>query len=216
MGKTALVIGATGVVGRALVDQLARAEGVDRVVTLTRRAVAHPSEKVQNYIIDFEKMAESSSFFIADWMFSALGTTRKQAGSIAAQRVVDLDYQYEAARLGAAGGVEHYLLVSSAGANAKSSNAYMKMKGELEEKVQALGFGRVSIFQPSLLLGHREEARLGEKIGSWILPTLCKLPGLRAYRPITGEQVAQKMVAVAQEAGDALAWYRLDEIFLTR
>ncbi len=79
-------------------------------------------------------------------MFSCLGTTHKQAGSIEAQRKVDLDYQYEAAQLAAGQGVRHYLLVSSFRADADSDNAYLKMKGELEKRVQNLPFERISIF----------------------------------------------------------------------
>ncbi len=148
-----------------------------------------------------------------DWMFSCLGTTRKQAGSIEAQRRVDFDYQLRAAEIAAKQGVGHYLLVSSAGAEAKSKNPYLRMKGELDQRVQELGFGRVSIFRPSLLLGERPQMRLGEKIGSWILPTLCLLPGLRRYRPITGKQVASKMVRVSQSSGPSFACFTLDEVF---
>ena len=87
------------------------------------------------------------------------------------------------------------------------------MKGELEAKVQTLPFERISIFQPSLLLGHREEIRIGEKLGAMLLPMLGILPGLRRYRPISGETVAAKMVAVSRQPGPAREWYRLEEIF---
>ena len=147
-------------------------------------------------------------------MFSCLGTTKKQAGSIEAQRVVDYDYQWQAAQLAAANGVKHYLLVSSSGANSGSKSAYMKMKGELESAVVQLGFERVSIFQPSLLVGEREDIRIGEKIGSSLLPALCKLPGLSKYRPIKGAQVAAKMVRVSNTDGAGVSRYVLDEIFI--
>ena len=143
-----------------------------------------------------------------------MGTTRKQAGSIAAQRKVDLDYQYRAAQLAAERGVGHYLLVSSSGANPKSANPYLQMKGELEEKVQQLPFERISIFQPSLLLGKRPEVRLGEKLGALLLPVLCTLPGLRRYRPIRGEEVAAKMVRVSRQPGASREWFKLDELFV--
>jgi uncharacterized protein YbjT (DUF2867 family) len=126
------------------------------------------------------------------------GDDPQAAGSIAAQRKVDLDYQYYAARLAVDRGVRHYLLVSASGANTTSKNPYLRMKGELEEKVQTLPFGRISIFQPSLLLGNRVEVRFGETAGAVLLPILCTIPGLRRYRPIRGEEVAAKMVQVSR------------------
>jgi len=213
MEMVSIVIGATGLVGRALTDQLGNADHIRRVVTLTRRSAPHSCRKVDNRIVNFDRLEEDASLFVADLFFSCLGTTRKQAGSIAAQRKVDLDYQYRAAQLAADHGMRHYLLISASGANAGSKNPYLRMKGELEEKVQALPFERISIFQPSLLLGKRPEFRWGEKLGAMLLPILCSVPGLRRYRPIRGEDVAAKMLQVSRQPGPSREWFRLDEIF---
>lgn len=213
MSKTAIVIGASGLVGSALVNKLVTADHVDKVITLTRRPVIHDSEKVENHIVDFDNLDKAAALFKADFLFSCLGTTRSQAGSIAAQRVVDLDYQFSAAQLALQNGVSHYLLISSSGANAKSNNPYLKMKGELEQRVIALGFKRISIFQPSLLMGHRKEFRLAEKIGGWFLPVIAFIPFLRRYRPIRGAQVAEKMLKVSQQSGEAVEYFRLDDLF---
>ena len=213
MDNVALVVGATGLVGRALTDKLGRAGHIKAVVTLTRRPAPHVSSKVSNHIVDFDRLEDDAALFQAELLFSCLGTTRRQAGSIDARRKVDLDYQYRVARLAAEHGVRHYLLVSSSGANAESRNPYLQMKGELERKVQKLPFERISIFQPSLLLGKRPELRLAEKLGSLLLPILCILPGLRRYRPIRGEAVAAKMVQVSRQPGPPREWFRLDEIF---
>lgn len=213
MSQIAIVIGATGLVGRALVDELVELEEFSEIRTLTRRPFDHPSDKVFNYQVDFDNLTSRHDLFKGDMLFSCLGTTKKQAGSIAAQRKVDLDYQLTAAELAAEQGVKHYLLVSSSGANAHSGNPYLKMKGELEQAVCGLPFPQISIFQPSLLLGSRPEARLGEMIGSWVMPALCWLPGLRRYRPIKGEQVAHKMAKVSQQNGEAVRYFRLDQIF---
>lgn len=214
MGKTAIVIGATGLVGRALVDQLADAQHISQIITLTRRPAGHSSAKVFNQVVNFDALDAFAGSFHGDLLFSCLGTTRKQAGSVAAQQRVDLDYQLHAAKLAANQGVAHYLLVSSASANAKSKNAYLKMKGVLEEQVTSLPFERISIFQPSLLLGQRADFRFGEKIGSWVMPALCVIPGLRRFRPITGEQVAARMVLASQQAGPSRERFRLDEMFI--
>ena len=214
MNKTAIVVGGTGLVGQALVERLAEDDHISKVITLTRNPAGHPSSKVHNQIIDFDHMEDYASSFKGDFLFSCLGTTRKQAGSIEAQRLVDLTYQYKAAKLAVDNGVPHYLLVSSSGADFDSKNAYLKMKGELEEKVQTLRFERISIFQPSLLLGKRAKPRMGEKLGGWVLPVLCSLPGLRRFRPIQGDQVAAKMICVSQNSGPSLERFVLDEIFL--
>ena len=217
MGKTALVLGATGVVGRELVEQLSQSADIDKVVAITRRPIDYDSDKISNCVVEFDRLEEYSSVFNADIIFSCLGTTLKQAGSIARQRQVDVDYQYLAAKLSLANDASHYLLVSSSGANPNSHSAYLKMKGELETKVIELGFQRLSIIQPSLLLGERKDVRLGEKLGSKLLPLICRLPGLSKYRPITGKQVAAKMCKIAsqQEASgeSKLQYYRLDELF---
>lgn len=213
MNNIAVVAGATGLVGRALTDQLGEAEHICKVVTLTRRPAPHASPKVDNRVVDFDRLENHASLFAADLLFSCLGTTRKQAGSVAARRKVDLDYQYRAAQLAADRGVRHYLLVSSSGAHVKSRNPYLQMKGELEEKVQHLPFARISIFQPSLLLGQRPEFRFGEKLGAVLLPMVCALPGLGRYRPIRGEDVAAKMVQVSRLPGPPREWFTLDEIF---
>lgn len=215
MGNIAIVVGATGLVGRTLVDQLVGADHISQVLTLTRRPAEHSCQKVRNQVVHFDHLEDYGSSFKGDLLFSCLGTTRKQAGSIAAQRKVDLEYQYKAAQLAADHGVHHYLMVSSSGANVNSNNAYLQMKGELEQRVQALPFNRISIFQPSLLLGRRADLRMGEKLGSWILPVLCSIPGLRRFRPIRGEQVAAKMIQVSQNPGHSLEWFLLDEIFNT-
>jgi len=218
MGKKALIIGASGLVGRALTQQLAAADWIEEVTTLTRRPeppagpAAH-QHKVHNRVVDFERLADSAELFAGDLLFSCLGTTKRKAGSLAAQRRVDVDYQLQAARLAAQQGVQHYLLVSSSGANPHSRSAYLRMKGELEQQVLQLPFARISIFRPSLLLGARAELRPAEKLGSWLLPLLCALPGLRRYRPIPATRVAAKMVAVSARPGPAVQSFTLDELF---
>ncbi len=213
MSKSAIVIGATGLVGQHLVEQLARPPHIQRIVTLTRRAATSASAAVTNHVVDFDRLDDYAPLFTGDYLFSCLGTTRKQAGSIDAQRKVDLEHQFTAARLAAANGVEHYLLVSSAGADASSNNPYLKMKGELEQRVLQLPFARISIFQPSVLMGARAGSRATEKLAGLALGSLGWIPGLRRYRPIRGEQVAEKMMQVSAAPGPAREWFRLDEVF---
>ncbi|WP_444921797.1 NAD-dependent epimerase/dehydratase family protein [Microbulbifer sp. CnH-101-G] len=209
----AIIIGATGLIGNHLVEQLAKEAFIDEIVTLTRRNTPSPHPKVRNEVVDFDRLEEYAELFRGDLLFSCLGTTKKQAGSLEQQHKVDVDYQFHAAQLAANNGVSHYLLVSSSGANAKSSNAYLRMKGELEQKVLLLPFAQISIFRPSLLMGDRSDSRPAEKIGAILLPWICLLPGLRRYRPIKGAQVAAKMVSESQRQGKGLETFTLDELF---
>jgi len=216
MGKTAVVVGSTGVVGREVVTQLAAQVAIDQVVSLTRRPVSYENPKIHNQVVNFDQLEQERQWFKGDLLFSALGTTLKQAGSIKAQRKVDLEYQFQAAQLAADQGVEHYLLVSSSGANANANakSEYFKMKGELEQKVRDLPFKRITFVQPSLLLGERPDTRLGEKAAAFILPLLCHLPGLTKYRPITGTQVAKAMIEFSQRSGQPVETYQLDQLFV--
>ena len=211
--NTAIVLGATGLVGSKLVDRLVKETDIGKVVAVTRRPVEYESEKIINQVINFDQLEKHRDIFTGDVLFSCLGTTLKQAGSIAAQRKVDYDYQYEIAKIAAENKVNHCILVSSSGANTNSKSPYLKMKGELENAVSSLPFKRISILQPSLLIGERESLRLAETVGSWVLPVVCKLPWLKKYRPISGDEVAEKMVALSLSKGQSKEVYRLDEIF---
>lgn len=211
---TAIVIGATGLVGSALVDRLAEADHVARVVTLTRRPAPHASPKVENRVVDFDRLDAHADAFRGEWLFSCLGTTLRQAGSVAAQRRVDVDYPLAAARLADANGVRHCLIVSSAGADASSRSPYLRMKGEVDDAVEAMGFERVTIVRPSLLAGERDRARPGEVIGGVVLRALAWVPGVRRYRPIRGDQVAERLVRASRETGPGRERYTLDEIFI--
>jgi len=213
MSLTAVVLGATGLVGSELVRLLLASDQYARVVTVSRRPLDFTDAKLESCVTDFECLGEVAEKVSGDVLFSCLGTTKKQAGSIAAQRVVDHDYQLQIARFAAANGIPHYCLVSSSGANPASASAYMKMKGELEQAVKQLGFKRVSLFQPSLLLGQREQVRLGESVGALVVPWLCRLPILRRYRPIKGREVAEKMLQVSLASGSGVAVFNLQEVF---
>lgn len=211
--KSALIIGATGLVGNALLMKMAKESGFDRIVALSRRPIEACPDNVDNIVLNFDELADHKEAFNVDCFFSCLGTTRKQAGSIAAQRVVDCDYQLHAAELAKAAGVRHALLVSSSGANAKSSSAYLKMKGELELALSALNFEALSILQPSLLVGARNQSRLGESFGEVLIKALNSIGLLKRYRPITGEQVAEALLHLAENQSTRSGVYRLDEIF---
>jgi uncharacterized protein YbjT (DUF2867 family) len=140
--KTAIVIGATGLVGSHLMRYLLEDDRYGLVKVFARRAVHLENAKLEKYIVDFERIESWRDEVTGDELFSALGTTRKQAGSKDAQYVVDFTYQYEVAKAAAENGVGTYVLVSSAGSDAGSRFFYTRMKGELEDAVRSLPFAR--------------------------------------------------------------------------
>lgn len=213
MGKTAIVIGTTGLVGSELLQKLLSCEHYNHIITFSRRPLPITHSKLTNHVIEFEKLTQYSALFVGDVLFSCLGTTRKQAGSIEAQRIVDFDYQFIAAQLAISNGVAHYCLVSSSGANANSHSPYLKMKGQLEQHIKQLTFDKISILQPSLLVGKRDKFRLAEWLGSLVLPMLTRLPSLSRYRPIPAELVAKKLLNVSLTQQQHLSYYVLDDLF---
>ena len=196
MTHSAVVIGATGLVGRECVKQLVARTEFERVTAVTRRALPDEvhSPKLQSVVIDFDRLGDRPEAFRASHAFCALGTTIKQAGSQERFRQVDFSYPLRMAELARAAGARHFLLVSSVGASPSSRAFYLRVKGELEQAISALGFASVTIVRPSLLLGDRKEFRLGEAIATrlgWALP--------RQYRPVHVRDVARALVEAAVE-----------------
>jgi uncharacterized protein YbjT (DUF2867 family) len=213
MAKTAVIIGSTGLVGCQLLQRLLACPRYSKVVSLSRRHLDLSHPKLISHVIDFENLTHYVELFKGDVFFSCLGTTLKQAGSVAAQRKVDFEYQFICAQMAANNGIPHYCLVSSSGANAHSMSRYLKIKGELEQQVKQLGFSRLSVLQPSLLVGERSELRVAEKIAALVLPWITQCGRLKRYKPITGEQVAEKMLMVSLKQQQSIAYYTLDELF---
>lgn len=173
---------------------------IARVVVVTRRPLspAVHSPKIELHVIDFERLAEHGAALSADAVICALGTTIKDAGSRERFRRVDLEYPLTIARIAREHGASHFLLVSALGADAQSRVFYNRVKGELETAVLALGYPRVTIVRPSLLLGRRTPARLGEEVAKrvvrWLGPVVP-----RRLRPVEARRVAEALVREARE-----------------
>ena len=209
--KTALVVGATGLVGRHLVDLLLQDRRYTRVKIFVRRAAGIDDESLEEHIVDFDDVDSWKGNLTGDDLFSALGTTARHAGSQTAQYKVDFTYQYEVAKAAAANGVDRYFLVSSPAASPRSRSFYLRTKGELEAAVSQLPFRRIAIFQPSILVGEREEHRRAEALGGHVLRTLARhIPALRPYRPIDGRVVAKAIIkATERDTDETVSRYRL-------
>ncbi len=192
--KTAIVLGATGLVGSQLVRLLLDNNSFDRVKILARRSTGIIHDKVEEIIIDFDQAEQWAEQVIGDVLFSAFGTTLNKAGSKDAQYKIDYHYQFLVARLAAENGVPDCVVVSAPGADPNSKLFYNRIKGELDRDVSKLGFDKLRIIQPSILTGIREEPRMGEKIGVIMARLFLWIPGIRKYRPISGEKVAKAMI----------------------
>jgi uncharacterized protein YbjT (DUF2867 family) len=193
---SALVIGATGLVGREIVRRLGESSEFARVVVLARRPLADLSRdpRVTTVKADFDRLADYPQAFDASHVFCALGTTIRTAGSRERFRQVDYGYPLQVAELARVAGARHYLLVSSIGADPRSRGFYLRVKGELEQALIALDFPSLTIIRPSLLLGDRAEVRLGERLAAalaWSFP--------RKYRAVHVRDVARALVQAAVE-----------------
>ncbi len=195
----AILIGATGLIGKSLLQQLLADASFTSVKVFHRRSTGVQHPKLKEFVIDFDQPESWAKEVTGDVLFSTLGTTLKTAGSQKAQYRVDFTYNHETAKIAAQNGVKCCVLLSSAGANARSSFFYTRTKGELDEAVQALPFQQIRIIRPSVLDGDREEFRLGEKVGIVMGNALGFLPGLRKYRPIKDEVVARAMIQAAKK-----------------
>ena len=178
----ALVIGATGAVGKDLVQQLIEDSSVERVDIFVRREVKIPSAKLVAHVVDFDHPETWADQLRGDVLFSCLGTTIKAAGSQEAQWKVDYTYQYEAAKAAKANGVPTFVLVSAIGANPKSKVFYTRMKGELDDVVQKLGFEGCFILRPPSLI-RKGSDRFGEKVGIVALRAFNAIGLMRNFTP---------------------------------
>lgn len=199
----ALIIGATGATGKDLVTQLLDDAAFSEVHIFVRRNVDLKHPKLLVHVVDFDKHDEWRSLLQGDVLFSALGTTLKQAGSQKAQWKIDYTYQYEVAKAARANGVETMVLVSSAWATAKSKVFYTRMKGQLEDDVKALGFRSLAIMRPPSLI-RKDSDRFGERISVQVLKAVNSIGLLRAIRPMPTSQVAHAMIVMAKAAQEGV------------
>ena len=212
MNLTANVIGATGLVGKQLVSQLLENEHFGKVRIFVRRdsGLSHP--KLEQLIVDFADEKTWAKKLTGDVLFSALGTTLKQAGSKAKQYEVDFTFNLNFAQKAKANSIENYVLVSSIGANSKSALFYTRIKGELDDTVANLGFENLTILRPSYLSGERDEKRWMEELSLPVVGFVTKLI-LKKCRPISGETVAKAMINGVLKPHPEKTIWEADEVF---
>lgn len=195
MAKKALLLGATGLIGSHLLGYLLESEMYDSVAVVGRRSTGVKHPKLVEHICDFASIARHPELFVCDDFYNCMGTTIKKAGSQEAFKEVDHNIPLAAAKLALAGGAKSAWVVSSIGADPKSSIFYLKTKGEVEKAFVDAGFDRVLLFRPAGLLGKRDETRIGETLGIGFMKIISPLliGGLKKNRPIEAKHVAYVM-----------------------
>ena len=191
-----MVVGSTGLVGKSVVNHLIEKD--ISVLALVRNDQVSNNSLLNYYKIDFDDLQFSDEVFsdIKD-IFICLGTTIKKAGSKDAFQKVDITYCYEIAKQAHASGVKNLSIVTSLGSDSNAANFYLKSKGMIEDKITKIDFDSISIHRPGLLIGARNEMRLGEFIGQKIFPYFIDpflMGSIRKYRSIKGDTLAKAMV----------------------
>jgi uncharacterized protein YbjT (DUF2867 family) len=213
MGKVANVIGASGLVGNQIINQLLFHSEFDKIRIFVRRKTRFIHPNLEERIIDFDRPEEWRHLVQGDVLFSTLGTTIKTVKTKENQYRVDFTYQYEFAKAASENGVSSYVLVSSMGASPRSAFFYSRMKGELEEAVKKLNFKKIIIFRPSILRGNRAERRLGEKI-ALILSRFFTRFIFRKYRPTPVHLLASKMISLSKTQTEGFLLIENDDLFV--
>lgn len=193
--KTAIVVGATGLIGSYVVDKLKDKDEFGRIIILGRRDIKISHPKIEVFITDFQDMDKFTFWAEADCLFCCIGTTIAVAGTKENFRKVDYGIPKTLSKYCETYNI-NFLLVSSLGADKSSSNFYLKTKGETEDAIINAGIKTVHIFRPSMLLGPRKEKRLGEQIGKIFMQITDPLMigGLRRYKAVQAETVAKAMI----------------------
>jgi uncharacterized protein YbjT (DUF2867 family) len=214
MGKTAIVAGATGLIGEELVKCLLESPDFTSVIILIRKSTNLKHEKLTELVIDYEKLDAVGEYFAKANVFCALGTTIKVAKTKEAFRKVDYEYPLQLAKLVQKYGAEQFHVVTAMGANPNSSIFYSQVKGQLEIALEQLKLPSLHIYHPSLLLGNRKEFRLGERAGAVIMRVLsvALIGKLRKYRAIHVKTIAKSMIyaSLMQQSGTQI--YEYNEI----
>ncbi len=211
--RTALIAGATGLVGKHCLNRLLASDTYARVYALVRRPTGLGHDKLEEIRVDFDNL-DSTSLNPVDDVFITLGTTIKVAGSQEAFYKVDHDYVVASAKLGKRSNASRIAIVSSVGAGGPAGNFYLRVKTETERDIRALGYECFEIFRPGLLIGERQEKRSGEELGIAAVKLISGLMigPLRQYRPITAENVAEAMIAAVLDGKPGVHIHTFEEM----
>lgn len=212
--RTALILGATGLVGSHLLSLLLQDNFYSRIRVVLRKPIPEKHPKLEQILVNFDTLSTYADAFAVDDVFCCLGTTIKKAGSQDAFYKVDATYPFEAAKLAKQKGAKQFLIITAMGSDKNSSIFYNRVKGEVEDKINNLNFESFQILRPSLLLGDRNEKRTGEQIGQVLMNTLgfLMIGPLKKYKAIEAATVARAMLVIAKQNQSGKHIYESDQL----
>ena len=201
MSKTAIILGATGLTGGLLLEKLIVDERYTKLKLFSRSAVGINHPKIEEHLIDLMELEKFSDSFMADEVFCCIGTTKKKTPDEDKYRKIDFGIPVAAAKLCAHNQIKTFVVMSSMGANEKSSVFYSRTKGEMESAVQSEQIPNTFILRPSLIKGDRNEKRFAEKLMAGLMTflDLFMIGGLKKYRSIKAERIAEAMKVLANQ-----------------
>lgn len=200
MKKTAIILGATGLTGRALLDLLISDPDFELIKLFSRRSIGVSHPKIKEFLVDLFELESESASFTGDVVFCCIGTTKSKTPNRKVYRQIDYGIPVAAAKLCRKAGIPNFIVISAIGANAQSRLFYNRTKGEMERDVLKEQIPNTFILQPGLLVGKRDEKRPGEAFASGFFGLINPILPLR-YRSISAESVAQTMWLLSKQTG---------------
>ena len=199
--KTALLFGSSGLIGGHLTKQLIENSSYGKVKLFVRSDPKISNPKIEVIKTDFNNLQNHKDEITGDDCFFCIGTTKQNAPDKDEYRRIEYNIPVEIAKIAKSNSIKSFLYVSSGFADPKSSGAYLKNKGDVEEELKSLNFLKLGIMRPSFLIGDRKEKRIGEKIGIFIFKLISPffLGPLKKMKPIHSEKVAKAMIKIANE-----------------
>tara|TARA_B000000565_G_scaffold25187_1_gene17232 strand:- start:1850 stop:2506 length:657 start_codon:yes stop_codon:yes gene_type:complete len=199
--KTALLFGSSGLIGGHLTKQLIENSSYSKVKLFVRSDPKISDPKIEVIKTDFNNLQNHKDEITGDDCFFCIGTTKQNAPDKDEYRRIEYNIPVEIAKIAKSNSIKSFLYVSSGFADPKSSGAYLKNKGDVEEELKSLNFLKLGIMRPSFLIGDRKEKRIGEKIGIFIFKLISPffLGPLKKMKPINSEKVAKAMIKIANE-----------------
>jgi uncharacterized protein YbjT (DUF2867 family) len=200
MLKTAIILGATGLTGGILLNNLIEDNSFEKIKLFSRKSVTIKSDKIEQYLIDVLQLEKYKNKFIADVVFCCVGTTAAKTKDIAKYKQIDYGIPVTAVKIAKENNIDTFVVISSMGANDSSTTFYSKTKGEMERDVLRQNIKNTYIVRPSLIGGHRNEFRIGERIGKGVMSLLNPmfLGRLKKYKMIHPEKIASCMQKLAK------------------
>lgn len=214
MEKKAILLGASGLIGSSLLQQLLENENYSEVLVVLRKKLPLIHPKLKQLVVDFDQLSNYAKELQGDVVFCCLGTTKKKTPDQEMYKKIDHQYPIDTGWIAYTNGASQYHLVSAMGANANSRVFYSKLKGEVERDLKTIPFKAIHIYRPSLLDGERKENRLAERIMISIMRVLNPLliGGLKKYRSIKVDTVARAMLRQSLEENRGIFIHPSDEI----